>query len=236
MSLTDCKVRGMHIAPASIGPLLHAAAELRHYSGDHGVHAHAHAQLLFGVDGCLDVEVGGHLMRVDASTGLIVPAGAQHGSASRHGADVWVVDAPAAKEFDRVRPLALAAGRPQGISIDQWLDLARSASRAGPRRRLDTALLERAVTASLHEDWPAARMAAQFALSVPQFHARWRLLTGQTPQAWLRALRLNEAERLLRAGWSGDTVALQVGYASASALLYALRRERAVGARDLRRA
>jgi AraC-like DNA-binding protein len=88
----------------------------------------------------------------------------------------------------------------------------------------------------LHEDWSAERMAAQFALSVPQFHVRWRQLTGQTPQAWLRDRRLDAAERLLRAGWPGDTVAAQVGYASASALLHALRRERGVGARQLRRA
>lgn len=226
----------MRIAPATIGRLSTASAELRLYRGDHGVHAHGHAQLLFGVGGCLDVEVGGHLMRVDASTGLVVPAGALHGSAARHGAEVWVVDAPAAREFDRLRPLALAAGRPQGVSVEQWLDFARLARRALPRRRLDTALLEIAVDQSLHEDWPAARMAAQFALSVPQFHARWRLLTGQTPQAWLRERRLNAAERLLRAGWPGDTAAAQVGYASASALLYALRRERGVGVRDLRRA
>jgi AraC-like DNA-binding protein len=61
-------------------------------------------------------------------------------------------------------------------------------------------------------------------------------LTGLTPQAWLRLRRLNEAERLLRAGWSGDAVATHVGYARASALLYALRRERGIGVRDLRRA
>lgn len=173
-------------------------------------------------------------MRVDASVGLIVPAGALHGSAARHGAEVWVIDAPAAKDFDRVRPFALSAGRPQGTSIAQWLDWARSAPRALPRRRLDTAALERAVAVSLYEDWPAARMAAQFALSVPQFHSRWHALTGLTPQAWLRERRLNEAERLLRAGWSGEAVAAQVGYGTASALLYALRRERSIGVRDLR--
>jgi AraC-like DNA-binding protein len=208
--------------------------ELRRYRGDHGTHAHEHAQLLFGVTGSLDVEVSGHLMRIDASAGLIVPAGAVHGSAARHGAEVWVIDVPAAKDFDRVRPFALAAGWPQGLSTSQWLDRARAAPRVLPRRRLDTASLESAVATSLHEDWPAARMAAHFALSVPQFHARWRMLTGQTPQAWLRDRRLNEATRLLRAGWSGETVAAQVGYASASALLYALRRERGIGARDLR--
>jgi AraC-like DNA-binding protein len=96
--------------------------------------------------------------------------------------------------------------------------------------------LQAAVANALHEDWPAARMAAHFSLSVPQFHLRWRDLTGLTPQAWLRERRLNEAERLLRSGWSGEVVAAHVGYASASALLYALRCERGIGVRDLQRA
>lgn len=226
----------MRVGGTSIGLLDSARAELRRYRGDHGAHAHAHTQVLFGLTGCLDVEVEGHLMLVDASAGLILPAGARHGSSTRHGAEVWVIDAPAAPEFDRVRRIALTAGRPQGKAPFQWLAWARSARCALPRRRLEAAALERDVAASLHEDWPASRMAACFALSVPQFHARWRLLTGKTPQAWLRDRRLDEAERLLRAGWSGDVAAAQVGYASASALLYALRRERGIGARDLRRA
>lgn len=222
----------MTIDPSGPPP---AAGELRRYRGDHGAHAHGHAQVLFGITGCLEVEVERHLMRVDASAGLIVPAGALHGSATRHGAGVWVIDTPAAPGFDRVRPFTLAAGPPTGLSTDQWLDWARRAHRVLPRRRLDVAELEKAVAATLHEDWPVTRLAAHVALSVPQFHARWRGLTGQTPQAWLRDRRLDEAERLLRAGWPCDTVAAQVGYASASALLYALRRERGTGARDLRR-
>ena len=236
MPMIVLKIDGMCSAPIKIGHLSNASAELRHYRDYHGVHAHGHAQLLFGVGGCLDVEVGGHLMRVDASTGLVIPPGKPHGSAARHGADVWVVDVPATREFDRLRPLSLVAGRPQGVAVEQWLDFARSAHRALPRRRIDTVTLEAAVDKTLHEDWPVARMAAQFALSVPQFHARWLMLTGQTPQAWLRVRRLSAAERLLRAGWAGDTVAAQVGYASVSALLYALRRERGVGVRGLRRA
>ena len=208
---------------------------MRRYRGDHGAHVHGHAQVLFGASGCLDVEVEGHLMRVDACAGLIVPAGAFHGSSSRHGADVWVIDTPATLEFDRVRPLALSAGRPQGIASSQWLEWARSARTARPRRRLDVASLERTVAACLHEDWPAARMAAHFALSVAQFHARWQALTGKAPQTWLRERRLDEAERLLRLGGSGSAVAARVGYASNSGMLYALRRERGIGVRDLRR-
>jgi AraC-like DNA-binding protein len=212
-----------------------AAGELRRYRGDHGAHVHTHTQVLLGLEGCLDVEVEGRLMLVDATAGLIVPAGAVHGSSARFGADVWVIDAPASPDFDRVRPFALDTGRPDGVPAIQWLEWVRSARRALPRRRLDTVSLEAAVADALHEDWPAARMAAHFSLSVPQFHARWKGLTGLTPQAWLRERRLNQAERLLRSGWSGEAVAAHVGYASASALLYALRRERGIGVRDLQR-
>ncbi|MFY9182815.1 MAG: AraC family transcriptional regulator [Limnohabitans sp.] len=94
--------------------------------------------------------------------------------------------------------------------------------------------LATAVKSALHENWTTERMAARFALSAPQFHTRWRQLTGQTPQTWLRDLRLDEAERLLRAGLLVDAAAAQVGYASSSSLLYALRRERGLGSRALR--
>lgn len=225
----------MHQRPPSLAPAFPAAAELRRYRGEHGVHAHAHAQVLFGVSGCLEVEVNGQLMCVDASAGLIVPAGASHGSASRHGAEVWVIDAPSELALDRVRPFALGGTGPQGMHVADGLAWACTAPRSLPRRRIDGTSLERAVATALHEAWPTSRLAAHVALSVPQFHARWVALTGRTPQAWLRDQRLDAAERLLRAGWSGDAAAAQVGYAGASALLYALRRERQLGARELRR-
>lgn len=214
-------------APPDVG-------EHRHYLGEHGGHAHAHTQVLFGVRGGLDVEVEGRLMRVDASAGLVIPAGAQHTSASRHGAEVWVVDTHQQQGLDRIRAFALPEVKPNLDGTHPWLECARNAARTLPRRKLEPKHLAQLISSALHEDWPAARLAQQAALSVPQFHARWRALTGLTPQAWLRTLRLDEAERLLRIGWPADTVASQVGYASASALLSALRRERGVGVRTLR--
>ena len=103
------------------------------------------------------------------------------------------------------------------------------------RRGVDLARLAQAVQSALHEDWPTARLAALCHLSPQRFHTRLRELAGRTPQEWLRGLRLDRAEALLARGLPLETAALQCGYASASALAYALRRERGVGARALRK-
>lgn len=73
-------------------------------------HAHSHAQVLLGVEGGLALEVNGRSAWVDATAGLVIPAGATHGFESRAGARVWVVDAPACLSLDRLRAFALPPG------------------------------------------------------------------------------------------------------------------------------
>lgn len=215
-------------------PLLEPVATLRRYLGAHEPHEHAHAQLLFGLQGRLELEVEGRAALVDPGAGLVVPPGAWHAYEARHEARVWVVDAPAGPALDRLRCFALPAGWVPPVHAAALLALAAEAPRLRARRRLDPARLEQALAGRLHEDWPNPRLAALYALSVPRFHARWLVLTGLAPQAWLRARRLDVASALLKSGLTLDAAALQVGYAGASALAFALRRERGLGARALR--
>jgi len=212
-------------------------ASVRRYAGEHQAHDHAHAQVLYALQGRMELELAGRAAFVDAACGVVVPAGTRHGFLAGAGASILVFDAPPAAEVDRVRRFAVppqARGAPPADAAAH-LALLLQAPRVLARRGLDLDLLRAAVEGALHQDWPTARMAALFLLSPQRFHARLLELTGHTPQQWLRARRLDVAERALARGQSLEATALRTGYASASALAYALRRERGQGARVLRR-
>lgn len=172
-----------------MAPLLEPVSTLRRYLGTHAPHSHAHAQLLFGLHGRLELELDGRAAHVDVGTGLIVPPGVEHAYEAARGARVWVLDAPAGPALDRVRRFALPAGWVLTDDAAALLRLAGTAPALRARRSIDPLRLERALAGRLHENWSNARMAALFALSAPRFHARWLALTGLAPQAWLRGRR-----------------------------------------------
>ena len=189
---------------------------------------HPHVQVLIGLDGCLDLDVQGRAARVDANSGLAVPAGMRHAYGTRHVARMLVIDAPAGAlpvDFTRPRSFACPPGWRSRHHPTELLHLALHAPRVLTRRQVDVRVLEDAVQMRLHEDWSTARMAALYALSPQRFHARFVSLIGRTPQAWLRERRLQRAEALRRAGCTLEAAALQVGYRTASALCFARRRD-----------
>lgn len=217
--------------------VLHPTCSVRCYSGEHAAHAHGHAQVLYALHGRMELEVAGRAAFVDTTCGMVIPAGTAHAFLAPPGARMFVIDAPDQPSVARVRRFAIAPEhRAFAASDDAALRLAQilQAPRVLARRAIAPERLERAVRAALHEDWPTVRMAALCFLSPQRFHARWLALTGRTPQAWLRGERLDAAARELAQGVPLDTVALRTGYASASALAYALRRDRGTGARALR--
>jgi AraC-like DNA-binding protein/mannose-6-phosphate isomerase-like protein (cupin superfamily) len=213
---------------------------IRHYCGEHAAHVHdGHAQLLYALAGRMELEVDGRSSFVDTACGLLIPAGSRHGYLAPPGAQMLVLDVAgiAHAALDKVRRFQVpAAARcaPQLMPAAQRLQLLLQSPALLPRRAVDVSAIEAQVRARLHSDWPTARLAALAHLSPQRFHARWQELTGQTPQQWLRQIRLDEAERLLARGRSLEACARSCGYATASALAYALRRDRQTGARHVR--
>ncbi|WP_425259574.1 helix-turn-helix domain-containing protein [Rubrivivax sp. RP6-9] len=213
------------------------AVSVRGYLGAYEPHSHAHAQVLLGIGGSLQLEVDGHPAFVDPSCGLVVPAGSRHGYLADSPAKVLVVDCDATRATERLRRFALPPAwrsEPGACDADMLLSRVIGARTLQPRRRLDLVQLAMAVDAELHRGWSVAGLASLCRFSPQRFRARFAELTGQSPLAWVRQRRLDAAERLLGAGVPLETTALQVGYSSASALCFALRRERGVGARSVR--
>jgi AraC-like DNA-binding protein len=217
--------------------LVDPAMSVRAYRGAYDAHSHAHAQVLLGLRGSLQLEVDGRPAFVDPSCGLVIPPGSRHGYLADAPAQVLVVDCAAARGTDRLRRFALPAAwsaAPAAWAADVLLAEVIGATTLQTRRRLDLAPLAMKIDAELHRGWTIADMARLCRFSPQRFRARFAELTGMTPLAWVRQRRLDAAERLLRAGLSLETAALQVGYASASALCFALRRDRGLGVRQLR--
>jgi AraC-like DNA-binding protein len=67
---------------------------LRHYHHEQIAHSHEHAQLVFGLSGQLDFEVGGRGCQVSSLSLAVVPPGAHHACASVLGSQCLVLDVP----------------------------------------------------------------------------------------------------------------------------------------------
>lgn len=210
---------------------------VRRYNGEFLSHAHDHGQIMFALQGRMELELDGHSAFADTSCGMLIPAGVHHGFLASVDARMFVIELSAQHDVGRMRSFAVTAACRQSVdALDATLQLSQvlQAPRILARRGIDLAKLDVALTCALHETWSTQRMAGLFFLSQQRFHARLLELTGQTPQDYLRCLRLDAAQRLLRQGLSLDTTALQVGYRSASALSFALKRDRQLGARVIR--
>lgn len=218
---------------------------LRHYGASHGSHAHAHFQVLLGLDGVLELEVQGRGQRIGAGQGCVIAPGERHDFEARSGSRCLVLDTAqtgwahcAAQPARAAQTLALAHYLAQGLqhpdSLAQHygplllLDAWRAPSSAPKRyeRPIDWNQLAAWAGQRLHESLSVAQLAQQVFLSPSRFAERCRRETGLSAMQWLRSQRLALAVQLRDGGTSVAETALHCGYQSPSALTAALRRLR----------
>jgi len=218
---------------------------LRHYGPSRGSHVHAHVQVLWTLEGALELEVEGRGQRLAAGQGLLIPPGELHDFEAPQGSRCLVLDTAELAWLQRAwRPqhaqpvdhLArfLAASLEQGLPVSQALGAQLLAQAWGPGevravlrggRTIDWVDLRRWVQTRLAAPLTVADLAGRAGLGETQFRARCLSVTGLTPMQWLRAQRLDRARALRAAGLPVALVAQRVGYDSPSALTAALRRE-----------
>lgn len=218
---------------------------VRSYDTSPGSHAHDHFQILWGLDGRLELEVEGRSAVVPTGGGLVIAPGQRHDFEARGVSRCLVLDTADASWLARQRiappPAAmdalahyLATSLAHGLAVADhagpWLiaqtwGTAEAARRA--RRAVDWGALTDWVRARLAGPLTAADLAARACLSESQFRARCQETLGCGPMQWVRQLRLQQARALRVSGLGVAEAARRSGYESASALTAALRRHAA---------
>lgn len=216
--------------------------DVRTYTQAHGSHAHAHFQILVGLDGVLELEIEGRGLRVEPGGGCVVAPGERHDFESLGGARCLVLDStysgwadatPApgeptaalaqylAEAWEKGLPRARALG--PALLFESWRPPFEEAVR--PHRPIDWSFLAQwARDRWIETRVVTADLAAVVHLSPTQFAARCRKELGQSVQQWLRGLQLDHAQAQRARGFSVAEAARRGGYRSPSAYTAALRR------------
>ncbi|KWR90746.1 helix-turn-helix transcriptional regulator [Cupriavidus sp. IDO] len=202
-------------------------------------HQHGYHQLLFGLDGATELEIDGHVYRVDSRSGLVVPAGSHHEFLGLAGNLQLVADFPAssvalpARLMARPRPFtldgafgtrvrALAALRTAAARAPQYdwqlaatlaVELAGCLGLAGDNEVFPLMAIDAYLRANLSTPVRAGELAGHFGWSVRRFHTLFTEAFGDTPHRYQTRLRLDQAVQLLaRTGLPLAEVALAAGY------------------------
>jgi AraC-like DNA-binding protein len=224
--------------PGAASPLV----EPRRYHPWPAGHAHDHHQLLFGLDGATELEIDGHLYRVDRHHGLIVPAASHHEFLGLAGNLQVVADFPGAsvalpaRLMERPRAFvldgilgtrvrALARLRPAGTRATHlnWTVAATLASDLadalgasdgqGTTTVFPVMAIDAYLRANLSSSLHAGHLAERFGWSVRRFHTLFAEAFGDTPHRYQTRLRLDRAVQLLAGtGLPLAEVALASGY------------------------
>ena len=217
---------------------------VRTYGHAPGGHLHDHFQVIWPLQGCLELEIEGKGLALQVGDGLLVRPGDRHDFESRDGSRCLVFDsslpvwqhrsirpafAKSASQMAVFLAVALEEKLPLAIESGEQL-LAQSwgpADTTGKARRIvDWKKLSAWTGDRLGQKLRAADLAGLANLSESQFRARCLEELGLSPMQWIRQLRLSKAQLLREAGIPVGVIAARVGYETPSALAAALGKAR----------
>lgn len=217
---------------------------IRSYGSSPGSHVHDHFQILWGLNGNLELEIDGKGTNLTAGGGMVIAPNERHDFASHSGSRCLVLDTPDtwwsardrlpqfAKTTDLLARFIAEAIEGQ-LPIDQHYGAQLLAQSWGAlpvvqrvRREIDWASLTQWVKDRMTKPLTASDLAEHVCLSESQFRVRCQEALGCSPMHWVRRLRLEQAQVLRSMHLSIAEVAKRTGYDSPSALTAAMRRER----------
>jgi len=217
----------------------------RHYFPEH---AHRWNQVVHAVTGVLTVAVEGRSFVISPEQAVWLPTGLSHRVGSLLGAEfrsLWIADEagtglPEVPTVFAVKPLLQAliveaagidgqndhdgyAGRVASLILDQ---LRRAPSLPGalpwPRGNSLTTLCE-ALYADPADPRSPEEWGREIGMSARTLARRFEEDTGMSLRSWRRRLRIFKAIELLGGGMGVTQAAMQLGYGSSSAFIYAFR-------------
>jgi len=211
-------------------------------------HSHAWNQLVYAISGALTVAVEGRTFVISPEQAVWLPTGQMHRVGSLLGAEfrsLWIAD-QAGRELPRsptvfsVSPLLRAliietlaiegvagedgyAGRVATLILDQ-LRRAQPLTSAlpWPRKGSLTALCE-ALYADPADSRGPEEWGREMGMSGRTLARRFQTEVGMSLRSWRRRLRLFRAIELLGSGLGVTQTAMELGYGSTSAFVYAFR-------------
>ncbi|ACL62894.1 AraC family transcriptional regulator [Methylobacterium nodulans] len=220
----------------------------RHYFPEH---AHRWNQVVYAISGVLTVAVEGHSFVISPEQAVWLPTGLRHRVGSLLGAEfrsLWIADEagrglPESPTVFGVAPLLNAliveaaaiegeadrdgyASRVSDLILDQ-LRRARPLPGALPWPRGGSSLT--ALCEALYADPADARAPAawgrELGMSERTLARRFETEVGMSFRSWRRRLRLFKAIELMGGGLDVTRTAMELGYGSTSAFVYAFRTE-----------
>jgi AraC-like DNA-binding protein len=213
---------------------------VRTYGQAPGGHLHDHFQVIWPLQGCLELEIEGKGLALQVGDGLIVRPGDRHDFESRNGSRCLVLDSSQLVWQHRAARPAFAKSASQmaaflAVALEERLPLALESGEqllaqswgashtvGKVRRTVDWKNLTAWTNAHLDQKLRAADLAGLAHLSESQFRARCLDEIGLTPMQWIRQLRLTKAQLLREAGIPVAVISARVGYETPSALTAAM--------------